>query len=221
MKKREAIIFDMDGTMFDTEPISCRCWQEAAAPYGYTVEQSLFEKMLGRDHLRIRTLCLEAFGRDFPYEEICEKKVRLQLAYYQQHTVPVKPGLLKMLQYAQKEGMPCAVASSSPRQLIEYLLQKNELAEYFAAVQSGEEVQHGKPAPDVFLLACEKLAVTPSRALVLEDSETGVLAAHAAGIPVIWIPDLVMIPKKVQALAYASCRSMEEVPRLLVKGETA
>lgn len=217
MNKRKAMVFDMDGTMYDTEPISCRCWQEVAAKYGYTVEKSLFVKMLGRDNLRIRALCMDAFGPDFPYEEICAQKVKVQLHYYQTHDIPIKPGLKETLAYAKENGISCAVASSSPRQLIQYLLEKTKVADYFAVVQSGEEAKHGKPAPDIFLMACEKLGVRPEDALVLEDSETGVLAAHAAHIPVIWIPDLVTIPEDVQKLAYARCRQMTEVPALLRK----
>lgn len=115
--------------------------------------------------------------------------------------------------------MACAVASSSPRALIEYLLDKTGVASFFSVVQSGEEAAHGKPAPDVFLMACDKALVEPSRALVLEDSENGILAAHAAGIPSIWIPDLITIPKDVQALAWKCCHSLDEVPELLVKGD--
>ena len=101
--------------------------------------------------------------------------------------------------------------------MIEYLLERNGLASFFSVVQSGEEAPHGKPAPDVFLMACEKAGVQPETALVMEDSESGILAAHRAGIPSIWIPDLIEIDKEVQALAWHICQSLSEVPELLEK----
>ena len=220
MSIRKALIFDMDGTMFDTEPISYRCWREISAHYGYDLDRSVFDRMLGRDNLRIRAICEDAFGRAYPYEDICREKVQLQLEYYRSHAIPIKPGLIHVLHYAREEGIPCAVASSSPRNLIEYLLEKTGTATFFSVVQSGEEAAHGKPAPDVFLMACDKAHVAPDQALVLEDSESGILAAHAARIPSIWIHDLITIPKEVQGLAWKCCRSLDEVPALLAKGDS-
>lgn len=215
MEKRKALIFDMDGTMFDTEPISYRFWREISARYGYDLDRTVFDQMLGRDDLRIKPLCEAAFGPDYPYEKVVQEKVAAQMEYYKSHDIPFKPGLNQILEYARKEGLICAVASSSPREMIEYLLERNGLASFFSVVQSGEEAPHGKPAPDVFLMACEKAGVQPETALVMEDSESGILAAHRAGIPSIWIPDLIEIDKEVQALAWHICQSLSEVPELL------
>ena len=220
MNIRKLLIFDMDGTMFDTEPISYRCWRDVSGRFGFDLDRSVFDRMLGRDNLRIRAICDGAFGTDYPYDDICREKVALQLEYYRSHAIPIKPGLLHVLHYAREEGITCAVASSSPRTLIEYLLEKTGVASFFSVVQSGEEAAHGKPDPDVFLLACDKARVSPDQALVLEDSESGILAAHAAGIPSIWIPDLITIPQDVQDLAWTCCHSLEEVPGLLAKGDS-
>ena len=139
MDIRKAIIFDMDGTMFDTEPISYHCWRDVSARHGFDLDRSVFNRMLGRDNLRIRAICDDAFGPDYPYDDICREKVALQLEYYRSHAIPIKPGLLHVLHYAREEGIACAVASSSPRTLIEYLLDKTGVAPFFSVVQSGDE----------------------------------------------------------------------------------
>lgn len=180
MDRRKALIFDMDGTMFDTEPIFYRFWREISARYGYDLDRTVYDKMAGRDNVRTRSVCEEAFGPDYPYDKVCQEEVALQMDYYRHHDIPFKPGLCQLLDYARKEGLACAVASSSPRSMIEYLLERKGIASFFDVVQSGEEVPHGKPDPDIFLIACEKLGVRPETALVMEDSENGILAAHRA-----------------------------------------
>lgn len=215
MDRRKLFVFDLDGTMFDSELISYQCWRDVSARYGFHMGRDVFDLMLGRDNLRVRSTCENAFGPTYPYDKVCKEKIELQLEYYKTHDIPVKPGLSHILQYARKEGIICAVASSSPRKLIEYLLKKTDIDSFFTVVQSGEEAVHGKPEPDIFLMACDKAHITPEEALVLEDSESGILAAHAAGIPSVWIPDLVTIPENVQRLAWNCCQSLDEVPDLL------
>ena len=217
MEKRKALIFDMDGTMFDTEPISYRFWREISARYGYDLDRTVFDQMLGRDDLRIKPLCEAAFGPDYPYEKVVQEKVAAQMEYYKSHDIPFKPGLNQILEYARKEGLICRrrllVSAGDDR----VFTGTKRPCSFFSVVQSGEEAPHGKPAPDVFLMACEKAGVQPETALVMEDSESGILAAHRAGIPSIWIPDLIEIDKEVQALAWHICQSLSEVPELLEK----
>ena len=207
-------IFDMDGTLFDTEPISYTAWQAVCRPRGYEIPETLFRSVIGMDNRRIIQLFSEFFGKDFPYEEIWKEKTAYQLEYYHTHPVPCKPGLMQCLEFAKTQGIQCAVASSSPRSQIEYLLEKANIASYFQIVQSGEDVVHGKPAPDIFLLVCQQAGVAPLNAIVLEDSQNGILAADAAHIPSIWIPDLVQIAPEVQQKAWRICHSLADVPAL-------
>lgn len=207
-------IFDMDGTLFDTEPISYTAWQAVCRPRGYEIPETLFRSVIGMDNRRIIQLFSEFFGKDFPYEEIWKEKTAYQLKYYHTHPVPCKPGLMQCLEFAKTQGIQCAVASSSPRSQIEYLLEKATIAPYFQIVQSGEDVVHGKPAPDIFLLVCQRAGIAPENALVLEDSQNGILAADAAHIPSIWIPDLVQIAPEVQQKAWRICHSLADVPAL-------
>lgn len=215
MEKRKLFIFDMDGTMFDTEPISYLCWREICKRHGYDLPYDVFCRFLGMNVESIRQVCAEALGADFPYDVVEREKKAYQIAYYKTHDVPLKPGLRECLAYAKDQGIPCAVASSTALPMVEYLLAKNEVASYFSIVQSGATIPHGKPAPDIFLMVCAQAGVAPGEAIVFEDSTNGVLAAHNARIPVIWIPDLVRIPADVAAYAWHECQSLAEVPALL------
>lgn len=214
MKKRDLFIFDMDGTMFDTEPISQHCWQVICKRYGYTLPPQIFRQFLGMNVESIRKICVENFGSDFPYDDIERDKKAYQLEYYHTHDIPVKPGLQDLLDYAKGEGIPCAVASSSALSLITYLLEKTGVASYFSIVQSGATIPNGKPAPDIFLMVCKEAGVQPANALVLEDSMNGVLAGHNAGIPTIWIPDMIRIPDDVAAYA-EECNTLADITALL------
>ena len=214
MKLPALFIFDMDGTMFDTEPISYTAWQAVCRPRGYEIPETLFRSVIGMDNRRIIQLFSDFFGKDFPYEEIWKEKTAYQLQYYHTHSIPCKPGLMSCLEFAKAHGIPCAVASSSPSAQIDYLLYKTGIAPYFQIVQSGEDVVHGKPAPDIFLLVCQKAGVVPETAFVLEDSQNGILAADAAHIPSVGIPDLVQIAPEVQQKARRTCPSLAEVPPL-------
>jgi HAD superfamily hydrolase (TIGR01509 family) len=211
MKLPKLFIFDMDGTMFDTEPISYMSWRNICKHYGYDFLQEDFYKILGQDNHRAAALFTSVFGSDFPYEKIAREKVAYQLAYYKTHDIPVKPGLQELLGFARSKGSMCAVASSSPQSLIEYLLAKQGLTAYYQIVQSGEDVLHGKPAPDIFLTVCQKAGVTPEASLVLEDSASGIQASQAAHIPSVWIRDMVDIPAEVARLAWRKCKSLSEV----------
>lgn len=217
----KVFIFDMDGTMFDTEQISYICWRDVCREYGYELPEDLFRSVIGMDNRRIAAVFGRYFGPDFPYEPIREKKVADQLQYYREHIIPVKPGLRDILAYAKGRGSRCAVASSSPESQIRFLLEKAGVASYFSVVQSGEDVAHGKPAPDIFLEACRRSGAKPEQALVLEDSRNGLLAAHEAHIPSVFIPDIAPVSDDVAALAWKRCRTLADVPDLLEAEEKA
>ena len=202
----KVFIFDMDGTMFDTEQIIC--WRDVCREYGYELPEDLFRSVIGMDNRRIAAVFGRYFGPEFPYDPIREKKVADQLQYYREHIIPVKPGLRDILAYAKGRGSRCAVASSSPESQIRFLLEKAGVASYFSVVQSGEDVAHGKPAPDIFLEACRRAGAEPEQALV----------AH---IPSVFIPDIAPVSDDVAALAWRRCRTLADVPALLEAEEKA
>ena len=219
MGAKKLFIFDMDGTLFDTEPISAQIWKEVAKEKGYTIPEGVLQGVIGMSYAGGKEVFLQEIGEDFPFESLCAEKIRRQNEWYNAHPVPVKPGVKEILNYAKRRGIPCAVASSSPLIQIEILLNKAGLREYFSHLQSGESIKRGKPYPDIFLAVCKHFAVKPQDALVFEDSENGLKAAEAGGIPAILVPDLAVIGESVAYKALYICDSLIEAVQCLREEE--
>ena len=219
MGAKKLFIFDMDGTLFDTEPISAQIWKEVAKEKGYTIPEGVLQGVIGMSYAGGKEVFLQEIGEDFPFESLCAEKIRRQNEWYNAHPVPVKPGVKEILNYAKRRGIPCAVASSSPLIQIEILLNKAGLREYFSHLQSGESIKRGKPYPDIFLAVCKHFEVKPQDALVFEDSENGLKAAEAGGIPAILVPDLAVIGESVAYKALYICDSLIEAVQCLREEE--
>lgn len=219
MGAKKLFIFDMDGTLFDTEPISAQIWKEVAKEKGYTIPEGVLQGVIGMSYAGGKEVFLQEIGEDFPFDSLCAEKIRRQNEWYNAHPVPVKPGVKEILNYAKRRGIPCAVASSSPLIQIEILLNKAGLREYFSHLQSGESIKRGKPYPDIFLAVCKHFDVKPQDALVFEDSENGLKAAEAGGIPAILVPDLAVIGESVAYKALYICDSLIEAVQCLREEE--
>ena len=219
MGAKKLFIFDMDGTLFDTEPISAQIWKEVAKECGYTIPEEVLQAVIGMSYTGGKEVFLQEIGADFPFDSLCAEKIRRQNEWYNAHPVPVKPGVKEILNHAKKWGIPCAVASSSPLIQIEILLNKTGLREYFSYLQSGETVKRGKPYPDIFLAVCRHFDVKPQDALVFEDSENGLKAAETGGIPVILVPDLAVIDEVIAHKALYICDSLIEAVHCLQEEE--
>lgn len=183
------LIFDFDGLIIDTESAIYEAWQEFYASHGQPLAMATWSQCVGSDfsHAYDPKAELERLtGSRFDWPAVeaqLTARVHELLIHY-----PVLPGVLSLLQAARSAGKLCAVASSSPQSWVVPHLERVGLSEYFAHVTTREEVQHIKPAPDLFLRATEKLGVSKEEVLVLEDSLNGLRAAVAAGIRCIVCP---------------------------------
>jgi HAD superfamily hydrolase (TIGR01509 family) len=184
-----AAIFDMDGLMLDTEPLYRAAAKKAAAEFGYTFTDVLHERLIGRNAEDAERTVREAFGPDFPLEAYKARNHALE-AEFKAGLLPKKAGLDELLDLLDSWGIPKAVATSTRSAISLPELERTKLRGRFAAIATGDEVTHGKPAPDLFLLAAKRLGVEPSACLVLEDAEPGVIGAHRAGMRVYMVPDL-------------------------------
>lgn len=190
MKKAELVIFDMDGLMFDTGQLSYRAYLESAKHFDFTVNHSVYYYLTGRTDSDIREKMRELYGEDAPISEWRDKinLIRKRILS-EEKRVFKKKGLLELLEFLKNNNYKIALASSSSREKIEYYFKIEDMPDIFDIIVAGDEVNAGKPNPEIFLKACEKANVMPEHALVLEDSVIGIKAALQGIIRPFLIPD--------------------------------
>lgn len=193
-------IFDMDGLLIDSERLWQNTWHELAAEMGLALADTFAGDMCGSGIEETLTVIRAHYHVDDPKavaRECAERVHRLE-----RKGVPLRPGVETILRGLRSEGYRIAVASSSPMDMIEYNLRADAIREYFDALTSGSEVEHGKPEPDIFLLAAERLGVPPEECYVFEDSLNGVEAGWRAGCRAVMIPDLVRPTERAREICF-------------------
>ncbi len=180
----------MDGLMLDTERLFRRAYQQAAMEVGVHFPDELYAEMIGHRADSSQRILREGLGPGVPHEEIIEGARRHYYALLEKDGVPVRPGLLETLDYLDEVSMPRAVATSTHAGLTQSKLTAAGLSARLPVVVSGDQVENGKPSPDIYLRAAELLELDPIHCLVLEDSATGLEGAHRAGMMPVLIPDL-------------------------------
>ena len=197
----KAIIFDMDGLMLDTERLALKAWQLAGVDFGFPISDDIFISMVGRNRRDSDCTLVEIFGSDFPIGAVRDRYRAYLDGWIDEDKLSVKSGLLELLSFLDKISMPKAVATSTEYERVVHKLSLTNLLEHFSIVIAGDQVQRGKPAPDIFLAAAAQLGVLPEGCLVLEDSDAGIQAAYEAGMTPVMIPD--MKPPSEKSLAFA------------------
>jgi HAD superfamily hydrolase (TIGR01509 family) len=208
-----AVIFDMDGLLLDSEPLYRVTWQTAAAQMGCPIDDEFYAHFVGRGNDEAERLLRERFGDALPLDEFRGRWRRDWDERLDREPPARKPGAIELLDFLDQRQITTALATSSPRALALRCL--GELASRFAALAFGDEVEHSKPSPDLFLLASQRLGIVPEQCLVLEDSEAGVRAARAAGMEVIIVPDLIQPSPEIAAMASSVCESLRDVIAIL------
>ncbi|MFV0393074.1 MAG: HAD family hydrolase [Coprobacillaceae bacterium] len=198
----KCLIFDMDGLMFDSERIAGEAYKRAAKEHGYDVKDETRYQLLGRSKTDGHRIIMELMGEDYPAVEVGELSRKYKDEHINAHGLPVKRGLVELLDFAKGKGMHIAVASSSDKSVIEWYLGLTNLTAYFDFIISGDQVVHSKPNPEIFLKVCSHFNIDTSEALVLEDSKSGILAAVNGNIPVICIPDILEHEEDITKLTY-------------------
>ena len=188
--KINAVILDMDGLMLDTEPIYKSAWQSAAVECGYSLDDDFYLTLVGRPNPACEAALLNRFGNHFPIDDFRDRWSRLWRAHVETSGIPTKPGLMELLAFLRERQVPVAVATSSDRDYASLSLRAAQLEAYFDEVITGDQVVNGKPAPDIYIEAAHRLGAAAVNCVAIEDSDAGVIAASAAGMIPVMVPDL-------------------------------
>jgi HAD superfamily hydrolase (TIGR01509 family) len=208
-----AIIFDMVGLMLDTEKPFIRFWNELGKKYGYNIPHETVIRMIGLNAESARKLMIQEYGQDFPYDKMRDE-IRILYEKEFEDGVPLKKGLVNLLDHLFAANIPLGVATSSRKARATEMLDKADVLKYFTAVTGGDEVENGKPAPDVFLLAARRLGQSVCHCVGFEDSTAGLKGLHAAGIKSIFIKDIVEPPPEILAFVWRKLNDLTEAVQL-------
>lgn len=215
---RLAVIFDLDGLLVDTEPVWGRSGDLVLAPFGHTWDRLLRPRVMGRSPVEVAGVMVEHYGLDIAPVQLAERRLEIQRQLYREGGVPLLPGARSLVEALAEAGVSRAVASGSPTDLVEAALEGSGLRSFFDVCLGSDLVPQGKPAPDIFLLAARRLAAEPARCVVLEDADSGVKAALAAGMFCVKVAGVV---GSGAAGAHLHLPSLEQVDRKLLSGLVA
>lgn len=210
----KGVIFDMDGLMFDTERLFTYYWTHACRDYGIPRKEEFVAAVRGSSGEKMRACVREHYGPALDADGFC-RRVYEYVDEHLKESVPKKKGLDELLAFLQAAGLPCAVASSTYRSLVERNLKTAGVEGCFSLIVTGEEVARGKPYPDIFEKAAAGLGLAPGECLVLEDSYNGVKAGAAAGCVTVMVPDLMAPTPEISALYTACLEDLGQVPEFI------
>lgn len=211
----KAVIFDMDGTLIDTEKYYRVFWPKAMAEFGYTLtdEQVLFMRSLGRPFAPAQ---LKAwFGEDLDYYAIRDRRKEMMEEVLDREGIEKKPGAVEILEYLKAHGIVAAIATATDLERTNKYLEKVGLKGYFDKLISATMVREGKPSPDIYQYACEQLGFQPSECVAVEDSPNGVMSAYRAGCKVIMVPDQTQPDEELSKHLYACVDTLERIAEYL------
>jgi HAD superfamily hydrolase (TIGR01509 family) len=217
-RKVQAVVFDMDGLLVDTETVSREAMILAARQQGVELPHDLFIRMVGLNFATSGPLVAEHFGPAFDVPIFQAESTRLFRAAGELG-VALKDGVVELLDFLDEMKLPRAIATSSPHLDVERNLGRHGLRQRFDAIVAGGDYPRSKPFPDPFLKAAEVLGVDPPYCIALEDSHNGIRAAHAAGMMAVMVPDLLEPNEEMHALCVRIIDSLHEVQGLIAASE--
>ncbi len=210
-----AVVFDMDGVIFDSEAKIRECWDVVAEKYQLSDIHKATQKCLGSNEQAVRAIFKEQYGEAFDFEFYCAQVDALFEQRYGEGRLPLKPGIRELLEALKKHGIKTAVASSTNQKTVIRELTDAGLISWFDAVIGGDMVERSKPEPDIFLKACQEINSSPKETYIIEDSYNGIRAAHSAQAMPIMVLDLLPPTEEMEEKTVAILSSLLEVKEWL------
>ena len=211
----KAVVFDMDGVLFDTESVCMKAWDYAGEVMGVGKAGYMVLKTLGMNADKAVEIIRTEFGAGFDAVKFKQIGKNYSYDYFNTYGVPEKPGLYEILDYLKNKGYKIALASSTSSQSVHHHLKEKDIEKYLDAVICGDMVEKSKPEPDIYLKACAQLNENPDNCIAIEDSKNGILSAHRAGLQVIMVPDLWQGEAETDSFLLAKCKSLIEIMSIL------
>ncbi|MBR4084517.1 MAG: HAD family phosphatase [Lachnospiraceae bacterium] len=197
----KAVVFDMDGIIFDSERLVIDCWKVVAEKYAIPNIEAACNECLGVNGVETKEKFLKRYGQDFPYDAYKDEMSKIYHDNYDGGRLPMKIGVVELLQYLEECGLKVALASSTRSEVVIQQLKDAGILDYFQVVIGGDMVTRSKPQPDIFLKACEELGVAPTESFAIEDSYNGIRAAAAGRLRPLMVPDLMPPTPEMQELS--------------------
>lgn len=211
----EAVVFDMDGVLFDTERLIGECWRKIAGTMKICEVDSLLRACIGTNKKATKALFLERLGEDFDFDSFDKQVHEAFFKRVEEEGLPIKLGVQELLEYLKEAGIKIGLASSTHEAGVRSHLKRTGIENYFEVIVGGDMVKASKPDPEIYLTACKKLQVEPKHAIAIEDSHNGVRSASAAGLLTIMVPDLLPETEEIRVLLHKKCDSLLEVMKYL------
>lgn len=190
MDKTNAVIFDMDGVIFDSERLVLECWEKIGKKYNLEGMREAFLPCIGTNSERTKEIVLDYYGSDFPYEQFKKESSEYYHEVVERSGLPLKKGVREILCFLREKEVMLGLASSTRLAVVTQELAQAGLYDYFQVVMGGDQLKKSKPEPDIYLMTCEKMRITPEIVYAVEDSYNGIRAAYSAGMKPIMVPDM-------------------------------
>lgn len=200
----------MDGLLIDTEKLYLKYWKQAAADFGYIMEDKHVFAIRSLTRKYSIPKLKNFFGEDFPTEEIRARRTELINAHIEKYGIELKKGVSELLDYLKAHNIKLAVATATQRERTFLYLSKINLLNYFDAVICGDMVENGKPEPDIYLTAVAELCLSPNQCVAFEDSPNGIKSAYSAGCHAIMIPDMTQPDDEIMPMLSAVYESLDK-----------
>ena len=211
----KAVIFDMDGVIIDTEPLLAKYWQQAAREFGFPMEYEQALQLRSCSEKYASPYLKKTFGESFDYRTVRARRKELMNEDIEKNGIVKKKGIDEALDYLDSTDLIKAVATATDLERAEKYLKLVGLYRRFDVICCGSMVKNGKPDPDIYFLAAEKIGVPPDRCIAVEDSPNGIKSAYSAGMHPVMIPDLTQPDEELSKLLFKKLSSLSELPDIL------